>query len=155
MDYAQWIKLFDKPADDIQVRSLLAKSGITDAIKINREELSVAEDIEGQGMTIIFTSETILHPAAGGIVGRPILSGLIMELQTKKRKSNFYMGSLPCELKKDLSQTTVRDRLGAPLQINEEYRTDAWIIDGLELAVTYAEDLQSLTQVSVSLPESG
>lgn len=154
MDYKQWVDRFGKSADDKQVRDALARAGITDRIKIDRDELSASKDIKGEGTTIIFTSETILRPNAGGVVGRPILSGVLMIVHDRKNKTNLYKGPLPYGLKKDESQAVLRARLGKPVQSNKEYRTDAWLIDGLEMAATYSDDLQSLTQVSVTLPGS-
>jgi hypothetical protein len=152
MDYIQWVNLFGKSADDAQVRNAVSKAGITKPLKIGGDELSVRADIKGQGTTIIFTDETILHPDAAGVVGRPILSSVLMILQGPN-KANLYKGLLPFELKKDDSRESVRARLGPPVQSNDEYRTDMWLVDGSKLAATYAQDLQSLTRISVSLPE--
>lgn len=153
MDYRQWLDLFGKSADEKQVREALAKAGITSRIKIDSDELSASEDIKGQGITIIFTDESILAPDTG-VVGRPILSGVLMILQDRRSKANLYKGPLPYGLRYDESRMLLRARLGQPTQINDEYRTDAWFIDGLEVAVTYSADLNSLTQVSVTLPGS-
>jgi hypothetical protein len=155
MNYKQWVDLFGKSAEDKQVRDVVAKAGVTGRIKIDRDELSTSKDIKGEGTTIIFTSETILRPDdPSGVVGRPILSGVLLILHDRKNKTNVYKGPLPYGLKKDESQTALRARLGKPVQSNQEYRTDAWLIDGLEVAATYSDDLKSLTQVSVTIPGS-
>ncbi len=154
MDYKQWVNLFGQPADDAAVRDALAKAGISGRIKIGKEELSTREDIAGEGTTIVFTSETILRPDdPGAVVGRPIVSAVMMILDQPNKK-NLYQGPLPYQLKKDDSQAALRARFGTPAQSNEKYRTDAWDIDGMTLAASYSKDLQSLTQVSLSLPNS-
>jgi hypothetical protein len=152
MAYNEWVQLFRKSADDAQVRKAVVNAGITKPLKIGRTELSVRRDIKGEGTTVIFTDDSVL-PGGGGVAGRPILSGLMMILQTGNKK-NIYNGPLPYDLKVQDSQATVRTRLGPPAQSNDENQTDAWTIDGLQLAVSYAEDLKSLVQVSVSLPGS-
>jgi hypothetical protein len=152
MAYNEWVQLFGKSADDAKVRDAASRAEITKPLKIAREELSVRTDIKGEGTTIIFTDDSVL-PGGGGVAGRPILSGLMMTLQSRNKK-NIYKGPLPYDLKTEESQATVRARLGPPAQSNEDYQTDAWTIDGLEIAVSYTEDLKSIIQVSVSLPGS-
>lgn len=149
MNYKNWVDLFGKPADDRQVLDAIADAGITKVIKIGRDELSVSADIKGKGITITFTDETILYPDAEGIVGRPILSGILMIIQ-HPNKANLYTDALPYQLKKEDSKSTLREKSGTPLESNEELGWDSWMIDGLKLVVTYARDLKSLNRVSLS-----
>ncbi len=152
MNIEQWIDLFGKPADDQQIRDAVVEAGITKTLKIARNELGVRADIAGQGMTIVFSDETLLMPEAG-LARRPILSSVMVVLDSDD-KSNLYKSTLPKGLKKSDSQSIVRKKLGEPVESNEDNQTDAWLIDGLILAVSFTEDLKSIIQISVSLPNS-
>jgi hypothetical protein len=153
MDYKLWVELFGKSADDVQVREALKLAGITKVLKIGRDELSVAAEIPGEGSTILFTDETILYRNANGVLGRPILSAILLVMQ-HTRKYNLYKGPLPYQLTIDSSQSALRSRLGAPVEMDDEYRRDTWSIDGLLLTIIYSKDLQSVNRVSLSLPDS-
>ena len=149
LTFQDWVHVFGKPADDPAVQQALASVGVIKPIKLGRKELSTREDIEGQGTTIVFTSESILNPSdSTAVAGRPIVSCVMVMLER-------YDGSLPYQIARDDSQQTLRARLGTPAQINERFRADGWEIDGMILGVGYSKDLQSLTQVSLSLPNSG
>lgn len=153
MNYKHWVDLFGKSADDSGVRDAAAKSKISKPLKIAPDELSVRADIKGEGTTVIFTDETILRPGPGSLLGRPILSAILLILQHPDKK-NLYKGPLPADLNIGDSQEALRARFGPPTQSNEEMRTDAWLRDGVTLAATYAKDLRSLNRVSLALPGS-
>ena len=152
MDINEWVNLFGKSADDPLVRDAVAKAGITKPLKIGRNELGVRADIKGQGMTIVFSDETLLNPD-NGVARRPILSA-VMAVVEGSDKNNLYKGTLPQNLKKSDSQAAVRARLGAPTDSNDFNQTDAWLIDDLILAVSFTEDLTSIIQVSLAHPDS-
>lgn len=153
MDYKAWVDMFGRSTDDAQLRKAVADAGITKSLKIGRDELSVSADIKGKGMTITFTDESILRPDTGGLLGRPILSSVLMILQHPD-KSNLYKGPLPNQIDKNDSQAVLRKRFGVPLKSNDERRWDAWIIDGERVTVTYAKDLLSINRVSLAHPDS-
>jgi len=153
MDYKTWVDLFGKSKDDAHVRKAVVDAGITKSLKIGRDELSVSADIKGKGMTITFTDESILRPDTGGLLGRPILSSVLMILQHPD-KANLYKGPLPHQLDKNDSQAVVRKKFGVPMKSNDERRWDAWIIDGARVTITYAKDLLSVNRVSLALPDS-
>ncbi|HEX8615272.1 MAG TPA: hypothetical protein VF800_28645 [Telluria sp.] len=154
MDFQEWVGLLGRAAQEPEVRDALARAGITGRVKIGRQELSTREDIAGEGMTIVFTDETILRPDnPGSILNRPIISAVMVVLGQPNEK-NVYKGPLPYRFTKGDSQAAVRARLGPPARINEKYQADAWEIDGMTLAACYSEDLLSLEQVSLSLPNS-
>jgi len=154
VNYKQWVDLFGTSADDAAVRAVLTSSGINSPIKIGKDELSTREDIAGEGTTIVFTDETILKPNdSRSLLGRPIISAVLMILD-QPNKNDLYQGPLPYHLNKNESQAALRARLGTPSKINDKYRTDAWEVDGMILATSYAKDLKSLTKVSLKLPNS-
>jgi hypothetical protein len=153
MDYKPWVDMFGRSTDDAQLRKAVADAGITKSLKIGRDELSVSADVKGKGMTITFTDESILRPNTGGLLGRPILSSVLMILQHPD-KSNLYKGPLPHQLDNNDSQALLRKKLGVPLKSNDERRWDAWIIDGVRVTVTYAKDLLSINRVSLAHPDS-
>ena len=113
MDYTQWMKMFRKSADDAQVRSAVVTAGITKPLKIRRDELSVRADIKGQGMTIIFSDESVLPPSAGGTAGstHPVWVSMILQ---SRQKDNIYKGPLPYDLKVEETQAAVPPGLGIP-----------------------------------------
>jgi hypothetical protein len=152
MDFHDWVGLMGRSADDPSVRDALDRSGITARIKIRRNELSARKDLSGQGTTIVFTDESILTPESG-TVGRPVLSAVMVVLQDPN-PDDIYTGPLPHHLTKSDSRDGLRARLGPPAESNDAYRTDAWDVDGLRLAASYSKDLNTVTQVSLSLPNS-
>lgn len=154
MDFLEWVSMFGRSADEADVKDALAQEGIADRIKIERQALSARKDIPGKGTTVVFTSETILRPDdPAAVASRPIMSA-VMVILDQPNKKDLYTGPLPFQLSKTDSLDTLRARLGPPVRINEDNRTDAWLIDGLKLAASYAKDLQSLTQVSLAMPNS-
>jgi hypothetical protein len=152
MDYKQWVDLFGKAADDPLVRAAVTKAGITKPLKIGGHELSVIADVPGKGMSIIFADDSVLHPGTG-LIGRPILSTVNMAVQHPTRK-DLYTGPLPFKLTKTTGQAALRERLGTPVESEEDLRWDAWVVDGLQLTVGYTKDLRSIRSVSVKLPGS-
>jgi hypothetical protein len=152
MDIQQWVDLFGRPADDPQVRDAVAQAGVKKPLKIKRDELGVRADIPKIGMTIVFTDDSVLN-GKSGTPGRPILSAVMAEVDNRSKK-DLYPGALPHGLDKAMSREKVLARLGPPAQSNDAVQTDAWRIDGLDYAVSFAEDLGSIIQVSIAHPKS-
>jgi hypothetical protein len=152
MNYQPWVDLFGKAADDSAVRSAVAKAGITKPLRIGRDELTVGADVPDTGMHIVFTDESIMNPSSG-LLGRPILSSVLMILQHPK-KPKLYTGPLPYQLKKETSQEAMRARFGKPVESDDDMRWDTWLVDGLKLTVCFTSDLQSIDRLTVKLPTS-
>jgi hypothetical protein len=150
MDYTPWVDLFGRAADDLAVRGALARAGVTETVRIERDELSEAVDLPQTGMTVEFTDESILRPE-GGKVRRPILTSVLMIIQHRKM-SYLYEGALPCGLVRETSRDAMRARLGSPVKSNEKLRWDEWTVDGLTLSVSYPADFSSITRVGIRLP---
>ena len=52
MNYEQWLKLFGRAANDPDVAATVALAGISKNLAIATDELSVAADVPGQGLTL-------------------------------------------------------------------------------------------------------
>lgn len=152
MNYETWSRLFGRTPDDPDVAAAVATAGIVKTLSIGSDELSVAADIAGQGMTILFTDESILRPQ-GGSVGLPILSSVGMLLQHPS-VPHLYKGPLPFGLSANTTQDAMRQRFGAPIEVGESRPWEIFSIDGLELCPTYSRDLQSIARLALSLPGS-
>lgn len=150
MDYKPWLELIGKQANDKHVSELLTKAGIKPVI-LKSDEISIARDIKGEGFSLLFTDGSVLKPDEGGLIGQPILSGILMILKDRKSSStNIFTGALPYDADKNDTQDELRARLGTPTRtINQQ---DTWIIDGLKVAANYAEDFKSITRMSVVIP---
>ena len=95
--------------------------------------------------------ETLLNSQAL-VSGPAVFAGILMIVQHAKMKT-LYKGSLPFELQLKNSQDDLRIRFGKTLDNDDEFLWDQWLIDNLNLTVTYSKDLKSLNRVSVQLPE--
>jgi len=150
MDYKQWVDLFGCNTDEIKLQNAISNAGIADIPQIERDETDVAEDIAGEGITLVFTDETLLNRQAL-VEAPPVLSEVRLILQHPKSK-DLYKGPLPFDLKLENSQESLRKRLGKPIESNDKFRWDRWEIDRLVLTVVYSKDLSSLSRVVVGLP---
>ncbi|MEO7206407.1 MAG: hypothetical protein ABI356_12300 [Steroidobacteraceae bacterium] len=152
MNYQDWEELFGRAADDSQLRKKLVDAGIKRKIKIARDELSETVELKGEGMEITFTDDSVMRPNDGGIVGRAILSEVMMVFDDAG--GDVYKGPMPHKIKQSDSRATLRAKFGKPKESSSEFRWDAWLIDGLTLTLRYSQDLKSLRVVSLSLPEA-
>ncbi|MFO1224545.1 MAG: hypothetical protein U1E90_15745 [Burkholderiaceae bacterium] len=149
MNYEQWQQLFGRAADDTGVAAAISQAGISKVLTIGADELSVAADIPGQGLTIVFTDESILRPGVG-LVGRPVLTSVTMIL--KHPSSPLYRGPLPHGLTPDTTRDAMRQRFGAPIEIGEGRPWEVFRVEGLDLAPTYSRDLQSIARLTLRVP---
>jgi hypothetical protein len=150
MDYKAWVNLFGKAADDPAIAKAVAQAGVTKALTIGSDELSVAADLPGSGLTIEFTDESIVRPETG-LIGRPVFTSVLMTLQSAD-DSDLYRGPLPFGIIKATSKDAMRARFGEPIESEERRRWDAWLIDGLRVMAAYSRDLQSIVRLAIELP---
>ena len=150
MNYEQWLKLFGRAANDPDVAATVALAGISKNLAIATDELSVAADVPGQGLTIVFTDESILRPDTG-LVGRPVLTSVTMLLKHPSAPQ-LYRGPLPHGLTSDTTQAAMRQRFGAPIESGDGRPWDVFRVDGLDLAPTYSRDLQSIARLTFRVP---
>lgn len=150
MDYKQWVDLFGYTTNDRSLQEAIAKVGIKAIPQIEKDETDVREDIDGEGITLVFIDATLLDKKA--LVEEPaVLAGIIIFLQHPIMK-DLYKGPLPFHLQKNDSQISLRKRFGNPSECNEDFRWDRWKIDNLILTVDYSKNLGSLSRVGVGLP---
>ena len=151
MDFKQWVDLFGCNVDDKRLRDAMVKAGISETPQIETDETDVRISINGGSMILIFIDETLLNSQAL-VSGPAVFAGILMIVQHAKMKT-LYKGSLPFELQLKNSQDDLRIRFGKTLDNDDEFLWDQWLIDNLNLTVTYSKDLKSLNRVSVQLPE--
>lgn len=152
MNYETWSRLFGRTPNDPDVAAAVTAAGITKTLSIGSDELSVAADIPGQGLTILFTDESILRPE-GGLAGLPILSSVMMLLRHPSAP-HLYKGPLPFGLSANTTQGAMRQRFGTPIEVGEGRPWEIFSIEGFELSPTYSRDLQSITRLTLRLPGS-
>ena len=151
MDYKQWSELLGRTTDDKILQDAIVKAGIEKIPEIEKDETDTREDIDGEGITLVFADETLLNPKTG-VMGTPVLSEIIMIL--KHSTENIYKGSLPFDLHRDNSQKQLRHRFGEPVESNADFQWDRWEVHNLLLTVEYSEDWESLQLVAVELPRA-
>ena len=153
-----WIDLFGRTGDDPEVKDALAKVGIKQKVKVNRDESNGGFDIEDIRMTIVFANSSFLYSDKKSPFkpNTPILSGVLMILRPSKLNKCIYIGVLPYNLKLEDSQTILRKRFGKPIKSDEDFCWDCWKLntEGLELTVEYEENYQSISRISIDLPGS-
>lgn len=152
MNYETWSRLFGRTPNDPDVAAAVAAAGIVKTLSIGSDELSVAADIPGQGLTISFTDESILRPQ-GGLADLPILSSVMMLLRHPSAP-HLYKGPLPFGLPANTTRDAMRQRFGAPIEVGESRPWEIFLVEGLELAPTYSRDFQSIERLTLRLPGS-
>lgn len=150
MDYQYWSQHFNKAANDLGLAAAISQAGITKPLTIESDGLSVAADVPGQGLTIVFTDESILRPEMG-TVGKAILSSVVMLLRHPSTP-DLYRGRLPYGLTPETSQSAMRHRFGAPIESGDGRPWDIFQVDGLEVSPTYARDLKSIARLALRIP---
>jgi hypothetical protein len=147
MHFKEWLSLFGRDSEDASVKAALAKRGVTKVPPIKKDRLDTR--VEFDDSMLIFTTATLFPGRNAGGDGSSLLTGLVLPL---KLKWGEYKGELPFQLNRTDSQKTLRDRFGEPAESDEDLNWDEWKIDGLLLHITYNEDYDALTSVTVQLP---
>jgi hypothetical protein len=98
------------------------------------------------GLTELFPS----HDTGGGD-GSTLLSGIVLPL--KGHKWGQYDGELPFQLDRANSRDQLQARFGKPIESDEDFYWEKWKVDNRILHVTFTDDYQTLTAVSIWLPD--
>jgi hypothetical protein len=148
MNYQDWINLFGRDSEDKAVKDLLAERGVMKVPPIKKDHLNTRVPLDDS--MLIFGAAELFPSRSSGGDGACVLSALVLPL--KGYKWGEYKGELPHQLKPTDTQKALRKRFGKPRECDEDFYWDEWVIDGLDLRVTYAEDYKSLAAVSLTLP---
>ena len=151
MDYQAWVPLFGLPATDPKVVSLLAAHGVTDPVTLPPQTFTTGADFKPHGFGVGFTSEFTLR---GGAADLPILASVVIVVSPAKVKKGWvlYAGALPGGIKASDSKDEVVANLGPPANVNDDYTSAGWAIDGLELGIAFTEGWKQIKQLGLSLP---
>lgn len=151
MNYTEWLPLFGLAANDQAVVGALATHGVTTPVTLLPQWSSTGVDFKNDGVSVGFTSEFNLR---GGVADLPILSRVVMKPLLGKTAKNWtaYDGPLPHGLKTSHSKDDVLALLGNPVNLNEDFCSALWVIDGLELGILFTEDWRKIKQLGLSLP---
>lgn len=153
MDCQVWLDLFGCNTSDEKLRSALEKKGIqANELEVEKDDISVIEDLAGEGITLVFTDEAFLYKRDDMAIGEgaPVLSELSLWLQ-ESEDGALYTGPLPLDLQPTDSRAALRRRFGNPSSSDDNPPWDQWPVDGLILTAEYTEDEQSLATVSLEL----
>jgi hypothetical protein len=148
MDYQDWMGLFGRDSEDAKLKDTLAKAGVSKVPPLKQGEVRTNVQL-GDAMLMFSAGELFPSRNTGGD-GSSLLSGVILPLEGYKWGK--YAGALPFQLSRGDSQAAVRTRLGEPLESDEDFFWDEWMVDQFLVRVTYTENLGSLAAVSVKLP---
>lgn len=151
MDYQEWLPLFGLPANDRKVVAALAAQGVSKAVALPLQEFATGVDFKASGLSIGFTSEFTL---SGGVADLPILASVVMMLILGKSAKGWiiYDGPLPYGLNRGHSKDDLVNLLGEPANLDEDYSSALWLIDGKELGVSFTDDWKHVKQLGISLP---
>lgn len=151
MDYDEWLPLFGLPANDRRVAAALAAHGVSKPVALPSQEYATGVDFKAHGLSVGFTSEFTL---SGGVADLPILASVVMMLILGKSAKGWtaYTGSLPHGLEKSHSKDDLVGLLGEPANLDEDYSSALWLIDGKELGVSFTDDWKHIKQLGLSLP---
>ncbi|MDQ2067070.1 hypothetical protein Q9295_11835 [Xinfangfangia sp. CPCC 101601] len=146
-DYRSWAQHFGKSTLDPAVVAECTRAGLAKPPVIKRHMLESYESFGG--LTVNFADPVVLgrKDRLGSGVG--ILYGIALHLKGSKP----YHGFLPYDVRPGDGQASLRAKFGAPKAVAKDGHWDKWLIDGTEVTASYAEDLQSLTTLTVFLPE--
>ncbi len=156
MAFQSWLDLFGRNTDDEAVRSALAGKGISaSSLELEKDRTTVLTELTGEGITLVFTDEAILHERDDMQIGEGalVLSEINLVLQNSGKGRAAYEGALPYELQRQNSRGDVRAKLGEVDDEDDDPPWDVWEIDDLVLTVEYSDDQSSLKTVSVELQE--
>jgi len=138
---------------DPRVSTAVAAAGVTKTIALAPDDLAVRADMKDRGMSIGFTSELTLRR---GVADLPILTSVMMNLIPAKSSKGWtpYVGPLPRGLRTTDTKDDVIARLGEPQSLSADFFSAGWLVDGLDLGVTFTSDWTKIRQLGLSLPGS-
>lgn len=151
MTYSDWLPLLWLSARDPKVISALAANGFDKPITFRPDESTASVDFKAHGMSVGFTSEFLLK---GGASDLPILSTVVMKplLGKSARGWTAYRAPLPHGLSASHTRDDVSAVLGTPANLDEDFCSALWEVDGLEIGILFTEDWKQIKQLGVSLP---
>jgi hypothetical protein len=147
-DYRSWARHFGKSTLHPDVISEFHRAGVAKAPVIKRDMLHTRTTLDG--LTVNFAAPELFPTEEEVGAGAGILYGIALHLSG----SRVYRGWLPYGIMPDDSRASLQKRLGKPGRSNDEEAWDEWILDGLEVTVTYSKDFNSLEALAVYLPEA-
>ncbi len=151
MNAQDWLPLLGLPANDPKVVAALAANGVTTPVSLGRQTLTTGHDFKSHGLSLGFNSAVSLP---GGGEHRPILTTVVMKLIAGKSAKGWalYTGPLPYGLAPTHSKDDLVALLGAPQNLNEDFCSGRWSVEGRELAVAFTDDWARIKQLGVSVP---
>jgi hypothetical protein len=143
MDASRFEKCIGKPEESPEVNKLLRDLGVTKRLKPKRGEDTELE-LPKLGLDIAFRQA---DPKSSKLV----LSGV--EFLAGGDGDEQFAGALPGGLKFSDSKQDVYAKLGEPTRaMAEKLRMDHWVVDGIQITVSYARSLAALTSVIIARP---
>jgi hypothetical protein len=155
MSMGMWIELLGKSQDDPQVKAALAAAGVKKLPKRDKDDPSVIFELKGQHLWLEMTDEAYQNDLTDQDIGEgPLLLTSVEAALSPGKPKGGYQGSLPLGLSAGMTQADVRRVLGEPSTIIDDVPADIWLRDGLEVNVTYTQDLKFQT-LALTLPRVG
>jgi len=141
MSMSTWIDLLGKSQDDPHVQAALAAAGVKKVPKPSGG--SAIFELKGHHLWLVMTKA--FHSK------RPMTLTSVEAVLSHRKKPGGYLGPLPLGLAANMSQDAIRRVLGTPLTIVDDVPADIWLRDGIEVNVTYTQDL-ILQTLALTLP---
>lgn len=152
MTCAEWVALFGKSTFDPQVRTALARAGVTAMPVIPRDEVFTLVQV-GEGMMVNFSEEGMFNDLEEPVgTGTPVVAAVTMLLADPNE--TLYTGPLPFGVSRNDGRTELRQHFGPPEDSFDAIPSDEWTIEGLVLRVLYADDLKSILQLRLTHPDA-
>jgi hypothetical protein len=143
MDASRFEQCLGKLEESPEVSKLLKDLGVTKKLKpIRGEDVEVDLPKIGVGLTFAHAEEKSSKLTLTGVEFLPGGDG-----------DKPFAGALPKGLKFSDSKADVYTKLGPPTIVTEErMRLDHWVVDGIQISVSYSRSLNELTSIIIGVP---
>ena len=155
MDIETWKRLLGKSQDDAKVKAAFGAAGVKKTPKLEKDRFDAVVDLKGHGIWLVMTDEAHFHQLKDQDIGEgPLILTQVGAYVVRKNSRDLYKGTLPYNIRANMTRADVRKTLGAPVSSDDELPYDSWSRDGLELIARYTRGELNLQHVSLELPKS-
>lgn len=154
MDLLSIVRLFGKSSRDKEVISLLRELGITSEPELNDGDTDVNVEAKAHGLYLVFTDEAFFTKESDKEIGEgPLLLTNVSVYFDPPEDYNAFKGTLPFGLSAKDHQEQIRQKLGTADFQDPDLSLDRWTINGNWVYIKYSDDLKSIADMSLQLPD--
>ncbi len=148
MDSADLVACVGKPLESAEVQSLLARLGVTQQIRIPKDDNEARVSLHSQGLSLIFKAE--------GSKSSRLKLDTVQFISSEEEGFTSFSGPLPGGLSFSDVQADAQRKLGESIHSDDEMRLEIWSYGALELSIDYGKDApHRASTIGVSPPYEG